>query len=115
MVENLNNFPDNLKQKYAEIYAEIREIIDGTRSVNEFKGKSALSPKLRELIALGSAIATKRGRDTVVSCVADCLKAGASREQILEVLRLAILMAEVPVETYDTIVREAIGRFESQD
>jgi len=115
MVENPNDSPDKLKQKYAEIYAEIREIIDGTRSVDELKGKGALSPKLRELIALGSAIATKRGRDTVVSCVDDCLKAGASREQILEVLRLAILMAEVPAETYDTIVHEAIDGFESQD
>jgi len=112
---NPNNFPDNLKQKNAEIYAEICEIIDGRRSVDELKGTGTLSPKLRELIALGSTIATKRGRNTVVSCVADCLKAEASREQILEVLRLAILMAEVPAETYDTIVREAIGRFESRD
>jgi len=114
MVENSNNSSDNLKKKYTEIYAEIREIIDGTKSIDELKGTGALSPKLRELIALGSAIATKRGRDTVVSCVADCLKAGASREQILEVLRLAILMAEVPAETYDTIVREAIDSFKSQ-
>jgi len=115
MLENLNNFPDNLKQKYAEIYTEIREIIDGTRGVNKFKGKSVLSPKLRELIVLGSAIATERGRDIVVSCIADCLKAGASREQILEVLRLAILMAEVPAATYDTIVREAVDGLKSQD
>jgi len=115
MVENSSNFPDNLKQKYTEIYAEIREIIDGTKNIDELKSTGALSPKLRELVALGSVIATKRGRDTVVSCVADCLKAGASREQILEVLRLAILMAEVPAETYDTIVRKAIGRFESRD
>lgn len=115
MVENPNDFPDNLKQKYVEIYAEIREIIDGTKSVDELKGTGALSPKLRELIALGSAIATKRGRDTVVSCVTDCLKAGASREEIMEVLRLAILMAEVPAETYDMIVREAIDGFENQD
>ena len=115
MVENSNNFPDNLKQKYTEIYAEIREIIDGTRSVDELKGTGALSPKLRELIALGSAIATKRGHDTVVSCVAGCLKAGASREQILQVLRLATLMAEVPAETYDKMVREAIDSFERQD
>lgn len=62
MVENSNNSSDNLKQKYTEIYAEIREIIDGTKSVDELKGTGALSPKLRELIALGSAIATKRGR-----------------------------------------------------
>ncbi len=113
MIENPNNFPDKLKQKYAEIYAEIREIIDGTRSVDELKGTGALSHKLRELIALCSAIATKRGRDTIVSCVADCLKAGASREQILEVLRLAILMVEVPAESYTGIVQNAINTFKN--
>jgi len=115
MVESSKNSPDDLKQKYTEIYAEIREIIDGTRSIGEIKGAGALSPKVRELIAIGSAIATQRGRDTVVSCVHDCLKAGVSREQIFEVLRLAILMAEVPAETYDRIVREAIDSFDSQD
>ena len=83
MVENPNNFPDNLKQKYAEIYTEIREIIDATRSADELKDTGTLSPKLKNLIALDSAIVTKRSRDIVVSCVADCLKAGASREQIL--------------------------------
>jgi AhpD family alkylhydroperoxidase len=115
MVENSNDSPDDLKQKYTEIYAEICEIIDGTRSIGEIKGTGALSPKVRELIALGSAIATQRGRYTVVSCVHDCLKAEVSREQIFEVLRLAILMAEVPAETYDTIVREALDSFESKD
>ena len=114
MLENSNNFSDSLQRKCTDIYAEIHEIINGTRSIDELKSTGALSPKLKELVALGSAIATKRGRDTVVSCVADCLKAGASREQILEVLRLAILMAEVPAETYDTIIREAIDSFKSQ-
>ena len=104
MVENSNNFPDNLQRKCTEIYAEIHEIINGTRSVDELKGTGALSPKLRELVALGSAIANKRGRDTVVSCVADCLKAGASREQIFE----------APAETYDTIVHDTIDAFENQ-
>jgi alkylhydroperoxidase/carboxymuconolactone decarboxylase family protein YurZ len=115
MVENSNDSPDDLNQKYTEIYAEIREIIDGTRSIGEIKGTGALSLKLRELIALGSAIATQRGRATVVSCVHDCLKAGVSREHIFEVLRLAILMVEVPAESCDKIVREALEGFDSQD
>ena len=38
MVENSNNSSENLKQKYTEIYAKIREIIDGKKSVNELKG-----------------------------------------------------------------------------
>jgi len=115
MVEHSNDSSDDLRQKYTEVYAEIREIIDGKRSIGEIKGGGMLSPKVRELIALGSAIATQRGRDTVVSCVHVCLKAGVSREQIFEVLRLAILMAEVPAETYEPIVREAIDSFDSQD
>ena len=115
MAENFNNSPDSLKRKYTEVYAEICEIIDGTKSFDELKGMGALSPELRELIALSSAIATKCDRETIVSCVANCLKAGASREQILEVLHLAILIAEVPTETYGTIVHKAIDSFESQD
>jgi len=114
MAENPNDSSDELKQKHAEIYAEILKIINGRRSVDEFEDKGALSSELRSLIALASAIATQRDRDTVVSCVADCLKTGASREQIMEVLRLAILMAEVPAETYDTIVREAIDNFDRE-
>ena len=115
MAENFNNAPDSLKRKYTEVYAEICEIIDGTKSFDKLKDTGALSPRLRELIALSSAIGTECGRETVVSCVANCLKAGASREQILEVLHLAVLIAEVPAETYGTIVHEAIDSFESQD
>ena len=115
MVENPNDSADKLKRKHAEVYAEIREIMNGRVSIDALKEKGTLSPKLRRLIALGSAIATQRGREMVESCVADCLKAGANREQIMEVLRLTIVMAEVPVETYDTMVCEAIDSFERQD
>jgi hypothetical protein len=37
------------------------------------------------------------------------LKVGATREQIMEVLRLAILMAEIPADIYDTIVRSSLS------
>jgi len=36
------------------------------------------------------------------------------REEVTEVLRQAILMAEIPAETYTRIVRDAIDAFESQ-
>jgi len=83
MVEDANDLPYKLKQKYTEIYAEIREITNGTRSRDAPKRQGALSPKLRKLIALGSAIATQHGRDVIVSCVADCLEAGATRQEIM--------------------------------
>jgi len=71
MVENSNNSSDNLKQKYTEIYTEIREIIDGTKSADELKGTGALSPKLRELIALCWIVQLARTRfawNTTIQC-----------------------------------------------
>jgi len=60
-------------------------------------------------------IAGQCGLEVVASCVIECLKTGATREEITEALRLAILMAEVPVEVYGRIVNEAIDDFKSQD
>jgi len=50
----------------------------------------ALPPKTRELTALGCAFALRR-EDRIESCVTDCLRAGATPEEIMEVLRLALL------------------------
>jgi len=83
-------------------------------STDALKEKSTLSPKLRKLIALGSAISTQRGRKTVESCVTACLKAGATREQIMEVLRLAVVMAETPTAASDVMVSEAIDSLKSR-
>jgi alkylhydroperoxidase/carboxymuconolactone decarboxylase family protein YurZ len=81
--------------------------MNGKVSADALKGKGTLSPKIGRPIALGSAIVTQRGREMVESCVADCLKVGATREQIMEVLRLAIVVAEVPTEVCSKIVNEA--------
>jgi alkylhydroperoxidase/carboxymuconolactone decarboxylase family protein YurZ len=115
MIENMNSVPNEKKQKIDEICEQIREVLEGTKDVSALRREGSLSPKLEKLIALGSVIANKRDRDVVVSCVIECLKTGATREEIMDVLRQVILMAEVPAETYDTIVREAIDGFESQD
>jgi len=69
-----------------------------------------LSPKTRGLAALGCALALRR-EDSIASCVADCLRAGATPEEIMEVLRLATVMAECPGDTYRAIVQEAIDAF----
>jgi len=47
----------------------------------------------------------------MASCVADCLRAGATPEEIMEVLRLATVMAECPGDTYRAIVQEVIDAF----
>lgn len=114
MVENTNGLPDESKRGHEEICEEIREVLDGTKDVRALRRKGALSPKLEKLVALGSVIASQRERDVVASCVIECLEAGATREEAMEVLRQAILMAEIPAETYTRVVREAIDSFENQ-
>ena len=71
---------------------------------------AALLPKTRELTALGCAFALRR-EDCIASCVADCLRVGATPEEIMEVLRLATVMAECPGDAYRAIVQEAIAVF----
>jgi len=114
MLENANEIPDKDKQKAEEIYSEIRELQEGIKSPDAFAKEGTLSPRLKKLIALGSAIASQREHDVVASCVTDCLEAGAMREEVTEVLRQAILMAEIPAKTYTKIVRDAIDAFESK-
>ena len=115
MLENTNDFSDQEKRQIDKICEQIHEVLDGTKDVSALHREGSLSPKLEKLIALGSVIASKRDRDVVVPCVIECLKTGATREEIMDVLRQAILMAEVPVKAYSEIVREAIDDFESQN
>jgi alkylhydroperoxidase/carboxymuconolactone decarboxylase family protein YurZ len=115
MLENTNYVPNEEKQKIDEICEEIREVLEGKKDVSALRREGSLSPKLEKLIALGSVIASRRDPDVVVPCVIECLKTGATREEIMDVLRQAILMAEVPVKVYSEIVREAIDDFENQN
>ncbi|HUW31607.1 MAG TPA: hypothetical protein VM223_08330 [Planctomycetota bacterium] len=74
----------------------------------------ALSGKLRNLTRLGCALAMQAD-ERIPDCVGDCLIAGATRAEIMEVLRMAILMPEIRVDKYTTIVSDAIERFEKLD
>ena len=79
-----------------------------------FSEKGMLSARLKNLIALGSALAGQQSQ-YVASCVKESLRAGATRGEIMEVLRLAIVMAEIPAEHYTEIVQSAIKIFEAED
>jgi alkylhydroperoxidase/carboxymuconolactone decarboxylase family protein YurZ len=114
MCGNANDVPDEEKHKIDEISLEIQKLLKSTKEPATLSRKETLSPKLKELITLGSAIATNQER-LVEPCMSECLRLGATREQIEEVLNMAILMSEVPAEAYDTIVREAIDDFKDRN
>ena len=73
--------------------------------------KNVLPERLKNLIALGAALANQQSQ-IVATCVEDCLKTGATKANIMQVLQLAILMAEIPVQRYTEIVQDAIQSFE---
>lgn len=114
MTESGSDVPNEDQQRVEEIHSEIRELQEGTKRPDAFAKGGTLSPKLKGLIGLGAAVAGQRDHEFVETCVIECLRAGATRDEIMEVLRQAILMAEIPAETYTRIVRDAIDAFESQ-
>ena len=114
MFENANDFPDQERQPINEICELIHEVLDGIKSPHTLTKESTLPPRLKKLITLGSAIASQLEYEVVASCVTDCLEAYATRDEVTEVLRQAILTAEILAETYTRIVHDAIDAFESQ-
>jgi alkylhydroperoxidase/carboxymuconolactone decarboxylase family protein YurZ len=110
-MENYNNIHQSSEENADEIYNEIiRMLYAGDKNVH-FAKNSVLSNKLKNMIALGSLLATQQSYK-IASCIEDCLKAGATKEQIMYVLQLTILIAEIPVHKYTEILKNAIQSFE---
>ena len=70
----------------------------------------ALSPKTKELIALGIAIAI-RCEGCIACHVMDAVKAGATQEDIVETIGVAILMGGGPSVVYGEKAYEAMQEF----
>jgi AhpD family alkylhydroperoxidase len=71
-----------------------------------------LSGKVKELIALGIAITVRC--DGCIAChVHDALRAGATRDEILETIGVAVMMGGGPSMVYGTEALEALEQFEA--
>ena len=73
----------------------------------------ALNPKVKELIALGIAVSV-RCHGCVSYHVHDALGAGATREEILETVGVAILMGGGSSVIYGCEALEALEEFETE-
>lgn len=114
-----------MKTNYPEYMAELQKLagklakeIAGPMSGFAALHKSAvadgaLSKKFKELIALGIGIAARCG-----GCIAfhthAALKAGATREEILEVIGVAIFMGGGPAMIYGCEALAALEQFEAK-
>jgi AhpD family alkylhydroperoxidase len=76
-------------------------------------GEGALSPKIKELIALAIGI-TVRCDGCIAYHVHDALAAGATRQEILETVGVTILMGGGPSVVYGTEALEALNQFTAE-
>ena len=111
-------------KNYPENYAHIQELLNnlGKELPGPMAGFSqlhqdsmsdgALSTKTKELIALAIAI-TVRCDGCITFHVHDALKSGATHEEIVEAIGVAVLMGGGPSVVYGSEALEALVQYES--
>jgi AhpD family alkylhydroperoxidase len=108
----MNDYPKyriELQQLGAKLGREISGTMAGFASLHKAAvADGALNKKTKELIALGIAIAARCG-GCIAHHVHDAIKAGATREEIVETIGVAILMGGGPAMMYGC---EALAAFE---
>lgn len=93
-----------LKGENKEAMAGFQEFMNATLE------DGALDKKTKELVTLGTAI-TARCKYCIALHTKNCLDAGATKEEILEVAFVAIMMGGGPAFTYVTEVKKALEEF----
>jgi AhpD family alkylhydroperoxidase len=78
----------------------------------ETTASATLPAKVKELIALGIAIAA-RCQGCIAFHVHDAIAAGASRQEVLDAIGVAIMMGGGPAAMYACEAYEALGQFEA--
>lgn len=110
------SYPDyhrQLRRRVAQLYRELPGPMGGFGDLNRTTlVEGALSLKTKELMALAVAIHA-RCEGCVAYHVHDCLRAGATREELLETVAVAVLMGGAPCLIYGAEVLEAIEQFGS--
>jgi AhpD family alkylhydroperoxidase len=107
---------------YSKNYNDLSKLMNelGTKIPSTMKGfeelhkasisEGALSVKTKELIALGIAI-TVRCDGCIAFHVHDALESGASSQEILETIGVAVLMGGGPAVVYGCEAMEALEQF----
>ena len=79
---------------------------------HEATAEGALSPKVKELVALAIGI-TVRCNGCIAFHVHDALKAGATAQEVLEIIGVAIFMGGGPAVVYGVEAMKALEQFEA--
>jgi len=110
-MKNYPNHYQELTQLMKEMGAEIPEQMKGFTSLHQASvANGAIPTSTKELIALGIAISV-RCDGCIAYHVNDALKAGCSREEIMETIGVAILMGGGPAVVYGCEAMAALNQF----
>lgn len=110
----MKDYPKNLKH-YQEVMGslgkEIPDVMSAFSSLHQAAGSDGvLDAKTKELIALAIAV-TVRCDGCIAFHVSDAIKAGATREEVLDALGVAILMGGGPSMIYSIEAMDALEQF----
>jgi len=114
MPKNYSEYFHFLQESQKKLMKELPGPMNGFAQLHkETTKEGALSTKIKELIALGIGIAVRC--DGCISYhVHDAIKSGASREEIIETIGVAILMGGGPSMVYGCEAMEALDQFEDE-
>lgn len=114
----MTNFPEYQKELatwMGKLGAEIPEVMQGLGGLHAASFKpGALDLKTKELTALGIAIGV-RCDGCITSHVDAAMKAGATKQEIAEVIGVAILMGGGPSVVYGIKALQAFTQFEEEN
>lgn len=111
MVKDYSKNYNDLTKLMSELGTKIPTTMKGFNTLHKAStAKGVLSTKTKELIALGIAI-TVRCDGCIAFHVKDALTSGASSEEIMETIGVAIMMGGGPAVVYGCEAMEALSQF----
>lgn len=111
---DLNEHNERVRQQMEELGKAMPQVMSKFAMLqNEVSGNGALSTKMKELIALAIGI-TVRCDGCIAYHIYDALEAGATRQEILETISVAILMGGGPSVVYGTEALKALEQYEAK-
>ncbi|NOR88822.1 MAG: carboxymuconolactone decarboxylase family protein [Anaerolineales bacterium] len=114
MVNNYPAFHKEVQKLMGQYGKESPDTMSGFMQMHKANSTDgALSAKMKELIALSIAI-TVRCDGCIAFHVHDAVEAGATHEEIVEAIGVAILMGGGPAVVYGSQALEALKQFEAE-
>jgi AhpD family alkylhydroperoxidase len=115
MSVNYPEYYEQLQELGGKLSRELRSPISAFAQLNgSAMTDGALSAKMKQLIALGIAI-TVRCDGCIAYHVHDAMRAGASRQELMETIGVAILMGGGPARIYACEAFAALEQFEASE